>query len=291
MERLRFATNSDGISLTLVPLGLWLPRKKAAWGTLSICIAVAFFRWDTLVPACMLGLYGLMQIVSYLVSAGLQHQLTVQSGSLKICSCFRWSRRRNEKVWKPGQVVAVNSRNGLRVFTTESEQRFLRGRQPYEIDQVAGLLRDALNVPEAIAPGAGELSVSFRGPLWPGATPGVLGARAGELTLRSPLMREPFFYFCSRSAPQARRQYMSDLNVLLLWPHEIVGRAPEGFAGRVEIAPTTFMLLRRNFIIPPGIAGPKWRTIFFWRRLEFQISCEDAARLQAALAVFWQTST
>ena len=104
-------------------------------------------------------------------------------------------------------------------------------------------------------------------------------------------MREPFFYFCSRSAPQARSQYMTDQNVILLSPHEIVGRTPEGAAGRVVIAPTTFMLLRRNYIIPPGIAGPHWRTIFFWMRLEIQIYCDDAARLQAALAVFWQTST
>src|SRR5215475_10496026 len=104
MERLRFATNSDGISITLAPLGLWLPCKKAVWGTVSISLAAAFFRWDTIVPACMLGLYGLMQIVSYFVSATLQHQLTVQVGSLKICSYFRLSRRRKEKAWKTGQV-------------------------------------------------------------------------------------------------------------------------------------------------------------------------------------------
>ena len=291
MRRLRCATNSDGISITLAPLGLWVPGRMAARGMLSAGAAVALARWDAPVPACILGLYALLQIVSYLVSAGLQHELTVIDGSLTICSFFHKARRNKKKAWERGQVVAVNSRIGLWVFTSVGEQRFLRGREKCEIDQVASLLRDALNVCEEITPGPSELAVRFRGPFWSAETPGVLASRAGELTLRSPLMRDPFFYFCSRSAPQASRLYMADVNVIFLSPHEIVGRTPEGAAGRVVIAPTTFMLLRRNFIIPPGIAGQRWRTIFFWMRLEFQIYCEDAARLQAALGVFWQTST
>jgi hypothetical protein len=134
---------------------------------------------------------------------------------------------------------------------------------------------------------ANELRIQFTGPLWAHPTAGVLGVRAGELSLRSVYQLGALFIFRAKNGPRPTWAYGSILNVISLETHEIVGRSPADLPSCLVISPTTALFMRRNYTIPPGIAGPKLRTIFFWKRPVFQIFSEDANALQAALGVFW----
>jgi hypothetical protein len=288
--RLTLENGPDGISLDLAPVGAWALVGKTVPALTAVVGAVLLANVQEYFLAGLAGLFALVQLVVFCYLAKIRSVFTVNENRLQVVTFLGQTVPVRRLQWPRDEIVAVNSCGGLRVITAAKEQSFFLERDPEEIDFVASVLRQALHVPDDVPPRTGELRVHFTGPLWPHSTPGILGFRAGELTLRTPLMATPLFFFRARSGPHSQWVHSSLLNIILLEPHEIVGRLPHGERGKLVIAPTTPLLLRRNYTIPPGIVGRKLRTILFWKRISFHICCDNGDSLQTALACFWTRS-
>lgn len=287
VQRLTVKQRPDGLSLALAPVGPFFLWRQ---GVVSLVVggaAIGLALTDHFAAAGIVGLCGLVLLTAWLVNAAAHAIVTVTTDHLQLATFLYGVQPLRKLEWSREQIVALNSRRGLCIITAANERQFFLERDPVELDYVASVLRQALQITEDVAPGRGELSVLFSGPLWPRPTPGIIGVRSGELTLRTSLTRAPLFIFSAHSAPRPRRVYGNPRNVIRLQPNEIVCRLPEAGLPMLLIAPTTPWPLRRGYTIPAGIVGRKMRLIPFWRRIAFEIWCEDGKALQAALASFW----
>jgi hypothetical protein len=237
--------------------------------------------------AALVESFAFLHLLFCLVVARRRAVLSVRENQLRIVLVLLFRRKRQQLSVPRDQIIALNAMGGLRIVTAAREWCHFSERDHAELESLGGLLRKALQVPEEVPLGPCEMRVQFTGPIWPQPTSGVLGYRAGELTLRSPGQLVPFFIFRAKSGPRRVWAYGSTLNVINLESHEIVGRSPAGQQTSLVISPTTPLLLRRNYAIPPGVAGPWLRTIFFWSPVTFHIYFDDANALQTALGLFW----
>lgn len=203
--------------------------------------------------------------------------------------------------WRREYVRAVAAWKGLQIADTSGAITTVC---PYhsleQLDSLAVLLRQLLNVPEDLPCRAGGLSVRYTGTFWDEPVPGVLNVEPGRMSLRHPLDPQPHLYFRSAATSRSPLHFSvplseSDVNCRVLEHGTICLRiAPrdarcrfDGGQPQIRVGLLSLLLSDSRISLDPGTT-PKSH---FLRDedTDFYVTiwCQDSEALPRALARFW----
>jgi hypothetical protein len=219
-------------------------------------------------------------------------RLTVAAPGFVFFQRLRWRREcvRAVAAWKGLQIADTNG-----AITTLCPYHSIK-----ELDSLAALLQQILNVPEELPCRAGELSVRYAGSLWDEPVPGVLSVEPGRMSLRHPLDPEPYLRFRSAATspwPIHSSILLSESDVncrvlddgtmcLRIAPRDARGRFDRG-EPQIRVGLLSALLSDGRLTFDAGTT-PK-RYFLFHEDTSFYLTiwCRDSEALPRALARFW----
>lgn len=220
---------TDGVRVTL-PRGSFGKWPAAIFGLLGIFLIVV-----GLLEPIRLAYFGLFicEGLARCFAALRWGVVTVAAGRLKVkCrTLLCWQRRS----WTRESVRAVAAWHGLRVVDAAGTiQGFFGERDSEELAQIAGLIRDSLQVPAELVASEGEVALTFTGPYWKDAVAGVLQARAGTMVLYPCSLQGPYLKFRAGGNVLSNWWLHGALTVL---PSDIHGQRNVNGQAVLELAP------------------------------------------------------